>query len=665
GGSRWPRRTRAAVRASATADRFAPLWADLRAAAEDAVRDGPPPLRFREFAAFRERGDRLGYERPYFARRRQLAALALTVLVDERPEQATALNDLVWAVCDEHTWALPAHLTPDDAPAAHTRCVDLFAAETAHALAEVTRLLSPALHPEVTARAHAEIRRRVVEPMLEPRSQPWESWRHNWSAVCGGAVGMTALALLDDERERAALLARATRAQEVFLSGFGADGACTEGVGYWSYGFGYFVYFAETLRDHTGQDLLTGAHGDHVRRIAEFPAAAWLGGGHFANFADSPEEPALPAGLLCRLRQRRVARSLPPLTTPPRLEDDPCYRWAPLTRTLCWATDEAFAGPAGHPATTRGGGPAAATSGPTTDGAVVPDDACGDPPERTTETGREGGGRGDAGEVPGRATGETTGAPGPVVTEAGTWFLPAAQWITDRRPVLGVPVAFAAKGGHNDEPHNHNDLGHFLLHVGGESLLADLGSPEYTRDYFGPGRYRVLHASSEGHSVPLLDDTGQLPGAERRAVVLHHEQRRDGVRLTLDLTSAYDHPALLALHRDLDWRHTEDGGRLLLTDTVEMAGDCAVTETFVSRHRVRTGTDPTEPAHWRGRHGRVGLRVPSGRSWTVDDDEVRTVEHDGSPGVARRLHLTTTLPPGIHDLPVEFTVVVDRAGTPR
>uniref|UniRef100_UPI001B7FC33F hypothetical protein n=1 Tax=Actinoalloteichus spitiensis TaxID=252394 RepID=UPI001B7FC33F len=114
--SRWPRRTRAALRASATADRFAPLWADLRAAAEDAVSAGPPPLRFREFAAFRERGDRLGYERPYFARRRQLAALALTVLVDDRPDQATALNDLVWAVCDEHTWALPAHLPPEGSP---------------------------------------------------------------------------------------------------------------------------------------------------------------------------------------------------------------------------------------------------------------------------------------------------------------------------------------------------------------------------------------------------------------------------------------------------------------------------------------------------------------------------------------------------------------------
>ena len=35
----------------------------------------------------------------------------------------------------------------------------------------------------------------------------------------------------------------------------------------------------------------------------------------------------------------------------------------------------------------------------------------------------------------------------------------------------GSPVVLAIKAGHNDENHNQNDVGSFILHVDGESLL--------------------------------------------------------------------------------------------------------------------------------------------------------------------------------------------------
>jgi len=66
--------------------------------------------------------------------------------------------------------------------------------------------------------------------------------------------------------------------------------------------------------------------------------------------------------------------------------------------------------------------------------------------------------------------------------EGEEWFtlLPQAQWAVWKKGRTGI----AFKGGNNDEPHNHNDIGSFLLTVEGEVFLTDLGCGEYTKEYF-------------------------------------------------------------------------------------------------------------------------------------------------------------------------------------
>ncbi|MBU3113294.1 heparinase II/III family protein [Clostridium lacusfryxellense] len=46
--------------------------------------------------------------------------------------------------------------------------------------------------------------------------------------------------------------------------------------------------------------------------------------------------------------------------------------------------------------------------------------------------------------------------------------------ISRKKTEAGI-IAFAAKGGHNEEHHNHSDIGNFILNVNGDSLIADLG----------------------------------------------------------------------------------------------------------------------------------------------------------------------------------------------
>ena len=93
------------------------------------------------------------------------------------------------------------------------------------------------------------------------------------------------------------------------------------------------------------------------------------------------------------------------------------------------------------------------------------------------------------------------------------WFtlLPDAQWAVWKKERMGI----AFKGGHNDEPHNHNDVGSFLLTVDGEVFLADLGCGEYNKEYFDPEtRYTILCNRSFGHNLPVVNGMEQHEGAE-------------------------------------------------------------------------------------------------------------------------------------------------------
>ena len=82
-------------------------------------------------------------------------------------------------------------------------------------------------------------------------------------------------------------------------------------------------------------------------------------------------------------------------------------------------------------------------------------------------------------------------------------------------------------------------LGNFLVHFGGETLIIDLGSGSYTRDYFGARRYEILVNSSWGHNVPLVNGCQQSAGSEYAARVLGHSSSPLQDSLDLELAGAY------------------------------------------------------------------------------------------------------------------------------
>ncbi|MFW6265114.1 MAG: hypothetical protein ACOC3B_03320, partial [Bacillota bacterium] len=147
-------------------------------------------------------------------------------------------------------------------------------------------------------------------------------------------------------------------------------------------------------------------------------------------------------------------------------------------------------------------------------------------------------------------------------------------------------LVFAAKGGHNAEPHNHNDIGSFIYHVGDTTLFTDLGSGLYSKKYFGSERYQILCTGSQGHSVPIVEGDFQADGHEFSAKIYDFESSDRKVFFSLDIKGAYDNGNLLSLIRSFTINSVDN--TLVLEDKYEFQDKpVSIIERFISFYKAK------------------------------------------------------------------------------
>ncbi|MDR0760875.1 MAG: heparinase II/III-family protein [Treponema sp.] len=453
-----------------------------------------PPLPYSLVVLFDAQGDRKRFEEPYFERRNRLLVYGLSSWLWKKPEDIAGLEDVIWAVCDEYSWCLPAHMGGKSrSPAAEMAAslgiitgprfdnaltIDLFACETGLALAECCAALEGVIAPAALERARNEVYRRLIKSYLDYGAfQHWELLKMNWCSVCGGGLGAAACYLIKDDYMLGGILYKLLPTVDRFLESFAADGACVEGLSYWSYGVSYFVIFADLLFHRTGGriDLLKDPR---FEKIAQFQQKCYLQGGAPVYFSDA-ENSGFRLGLTSFLRRRIPGVVTPPPERAMNMERDnrghfnhALRDFSQALRDLLWTENQ---------------------EGP-----------------------------------PFRAE--------PLV------ILPDAQWL-----IASVgEISFAAKGGHNGEPHNHNDVGSFIYYQKGKMVFCDLGSGQYTKDYFNENRYTIFCNQSLSHSVPVINGEGQKPGKEYGA---HDCRIGPGAEMVLDMAGAYGAAGLRSLKR--------------------------------------------------------------------------------------------------------------------
>jgi len=248
-----------------------------------------------EYLRYGREGDLDTYHTSYGRQRIALTALAVAECVEREGQYLDPVLDYAWSICERTSWLLPAHrsgsvpgLPTEPVPDA---TIDLDAALTALLLANLDRLFGDRLPASLRERVRAEVERRVLVP-YEREDHWWADATNNWNAVCtAGCVG-AAIRLVDDSDRLARLLGAAADGLERYLRGFDEAGCTHEGIGYWNYGFGYFVLLSELVGTATG-GRRSLASAPIVAEIAGYPRAVELSPGRFLPFGDASETDGL------------------------------------------------------------------------------------------------------------------------------------------------------------------------------------------------------------------------------------------------------------------------------------------------------------------------------------------------------------------------------------
>ena len=240
-------------------------------------------------------------------RRDRVRTLTLAEAMENRGRFLPELERTIASLCAEKAWVFPNY---DRDLASYRQTViqiDLFSSALGWSLATADGLLGERLSAATRQQLRAELERRIFTPFrrMVARQQPpyWLTYRNNWQAVCLAGVTGAALAVLDSPTERAFFVREAMERSWMFLESYTPDGYCSEGVGYWNYGFGHYVLLAGLLHQATaGQiDLLARAP---VPAAAAYGFGIELAPGLSPAFADA--DPVMhPDELLLNFLNRR------------------------------------------------------------------------------------------------------------------------------------------------------------------------------------------------------------------------------------------------------------------------------------------------------------------------------------------------------------------------
>ena len=95
----------------------------------------------------------------------------------------------------------------------------------------------------------------------------------------------------------------------------------------------------------------------------------------------------------------------------------------------------------------------------------------------------------------------------------------------------------AAKGGYNNDIHNHNDLGTCSLYLNNIPILIDAGVGTYIRQTFSGERYSIWTMQSDYHNLRLINGVSQTYGSQYKAKNTAFNSKK--MHFSTDIADAY------------------------------------------------------------------------------------------------------------------------------
>jgi hypothetical protein len=486
-------------------DSFQKIILDAEKLQQQPIPDQPDDL----YLDFSRTGNRTRWQRVSGIRRGRIRTFALAECLENKGRFLPAFEEIVRVLCSERTWVMPAHdrdLTNFNRTSTD---IDLGSSALAWSLATADYLLADKLSPKIRRIIHNNLDERIFEPYrnmaMGKRSKNWwMTGTNNWNAVCLAGITGAALAVIEPPDQRAFFIAAAEYYSQYFLEGFTDDGYCSEGLGYWNYGFGYYIMLSEMIYQTTGGkvDLLQNKK---AKQAATFGANIKIINDVYPAFADCSIR-ARPSSKLMYFISRRLGLALHSWE-----QIDPVSASGSLYQSMMYS----FPNSASRAPLSQGSNELAIRS----------------------------------------------------------WFDQAGILISRPGTNSSSQLAVALKGGHNQEHHNHNDVGSFVVVLGDKPLLLDPGGEIYTARTFSSRRYESKVLNSFGHPVPVVAGKLQQTGRRARARLVSQNFTDSTDTLVLDISSAYNVPELRKLERKFVYSRIGKGS-LCVTDEVTFSRPC-------------------------------------------------------------------------------------------
>ncbi|NLM26230.1 MAG: heparinase [Firmicutes bacterium] len=475
-------------------------------------------------------GNRTRFEKLYFKRRQILATLVLAECVEAQGRFIDDLINGIWLICEESTWVLPAHNNHQALPNINDEIIDLFQAETGALLAWSDYLLKSVLDQEsplISQRIQDELQRRIIEPYLK-NDYNWSRLANNWNTWINSNCLTVFLLTEMNHEQKLAGIEKILNSIDFFLAKYPADGGCDEGPFYWGRAAGSLFDLLEQLYLATAGNYSIYDR-PIIKNIARYIYQVNIVDDYFVNFADSSGKIAIDAPVVYMFGKRI---------------DDLC---------LCSLG--------------------------------------------ARELQRQG--------IEGLMGAEILSLFRVLLglfnyqemitfaKENPRYYAPDV-WL-DRIQVMAAREMansnqgfyLAAKGGYNQESHNHNDVGNFILYYNGEPVIIDVGVGEYTAKTFSEQRYDIWTMQSAYHNLPTISEIQQQAGSNYRAQKVSYSVNKQEVNFALDISSAY--PKAANIHywqRSYALKRTEQAS-LLITDQFKLNQAQEITLSFMLCKPVR------------------------------------------------------------------------------
>jgi hypothetical protein len=429
--------------------------------AEMAIDYNWPMVKATDYIEIIRSGDRR--QEVYAAPRAALMALVMGELAEGKGRFIDQIVNGVWYYSEQTWWGWSAHLTaqkaPHGLPDADEPVIDLGVGEITNILSWTWFLFKDEfdkIHPLIAKRLKDEIMKKAVIPYYERNDFWWQGLDgsrdvNNWNPWTNHNMLTAILILEDDQAKKVQGVEKVVRSLDQFINVYPADGGCDEGPSYWGRA-GASLYQCLDLLKRATNGKFDVYDQAIVKNMGNYIYKAYINYPYFVNFADAD---ATTGG------RPQIIYSYGKDIGDPLMQKFGAF----LAKKQDW-------------------------------GKEIPE---GKVDEQIMQLMH-------LKEI------ENAEAENALISD---FWLPETQ-VAGARDKAGSYEGFffAAKGGHNAESHNHNDLGTCVLYFNGKPCLVDIGRETYTMKTFSSQRYEIWTMQSQYHQLPKINGVDQKEGRE-------------------------------------------------------------------------------------------------------------------------------------------------------